>query len=195
MNKTLQFYDQNAEAFVANTRKVDFSAVQDKFLDKVCKNGRILDFGCGSGRDSRYFLEHGYTVKAIDGSKELCQLASEYIGQPVQQMMFQEFDEVDAYDAIWACASILHLSMTELVDVLQRLGRGLHKQGILYMSFKYGKFEGVRNGRFFTFLDEEGLSHLLEKIPMLHLEEKWITGDVREGRECEQWMNLLLRKE
>ena len=195
MSKTLQFYDQNAETFVAHTRQVDFSVVQDKFLNKVCKNGRILDFGCGSGRDTRYFLEHGYTVKAIDGSKELCQLASEYIGQSVQQMMFQEFDEVDAYDAIWACASILHLPKIELVDVLQRLGRGLHKQGILYTSFKYGKFEGVRNGRFFTFLDEEGLSQLLAKVPMFHLEEKWITGDVREGRECEQWMNLILRKE
>ena len=107
---------------------------------------RILDLGCGSGRDTKYFLEHGYRVDAIDGSAELCALASEYTGIPVKCQLFQELDASEVYDGIWACSSLLHLSYGELDEVLYRIEKALKPQGILYMSFKHGVFEGERNG-------------------------------------------------
>ncbi len=192
-NQTIQYYDQNAVAFVENTRNVDFHPIQDEFLEKLPTGARILDLGCGSGRDTKYFLERGYEVDAIDGSKELCALASEYTGIPVKCQLFQEFDEVEKYDGIWACSSLLHLSLGELDDVLYRIEKALKPQGVLYMSFKYGVFEGERNGRYFLDFTEEKLNQLLEKHVGLRQLGSFQTEDARPDRE-EQWLNLFLKK-
>ena len=109
-NQTIQYYDQNAADFVENTRNVDFHVMQDEFIEGLPAGAKILDLGCGSGRDTKYFLEHGYRVDAIDGSAELCTLASEYTGIPVKCQLFQELDASEVYDGIWACSSLLHLS-------------------------------------------------------------------------------------
>ena len=149
---------------------------------KLKKGSYILDFGCGSGRDTKYFLNQGYQVTATDGSVELCKLASEYTGIAVKHMMFQELDEEEVYDGIWACSSILHLPFTELKEVFHRIRTALKKDGILYTSFKYGDYEGERNGRYFTDMTEDKLSDFLKGIVGLELEEQWVTSDVRPGR-------------
>lgn len=113
-NTTLKYYNENAIIFSATTQIVDFSITQDKFLALLQPNAYILDFGCGSGRDTKYFMEHGYRVEATDGSAELCKLASTYTGVSVKYMLFQELDEQKKYDGIWACSSILHLPKDEL---------------------------------------------------------------------------------
>ena len=105
---TLDYYNKNAKKFISGTISVDFGIVQNRFLDKLHPGAEILDYGCGSGRDTKYFLEQGCKVTAIDGSQELCKLASEYTGIPVKHMLFQDLDEKEAYDGIWACSSILH---------------------------------------------------------------------------------------
>ena len=192
--ETLVYYNKNAQAFAENTLKVDFSTVQTKFLDKLHKNVFILDFGCGSGRDTKYFIEHGYAVEAIDGSEELCKLASDYTGIEVKHMFFQDLQEVDKYDAIWACSSILHLSYTELVDVMKKMVIALKDNGLIYTSFKYGTFEGMRNGRYFIDMTEDSLDKLLQDVGGLEVEETWVTSDVRPGRGEEKWLNLFLRK-
>ena len=86
----------------------------------------------------------GFEVVATDGSEELCKSASEYTGIAVKQMLFQELDEIDRYDGIWACSSILHLSKRELIDVFVRMISALCQNGIIYTSFKYGTFEGEK---------------------------------------------------
>ena len=83
--------------------------MQDKFLGFLKPGDRVLDFGCGSGRDAKYFLEKGFRVDAVDGAIEFVKLASEYTGIQVKQMLFQDLDAVGIYDGIWACSSILHL--------------------------------------------------------------------------------------
>lgn len=193
-NQTLDYYDSNADAFVENTLHVDFSAPADRFLKLLPDRAVVLDFGCGSGRDTKYFLEKGCRVTAVDGSERLCRLASEYTGILVRQMLFQDLDEPECYDGIWACASILHLRTEELKDVLGRIRRALKPGGILYASFKYGTFSGERNGRYFTDLTEDSFRGLLEEIPGLRLEEQWISRDVRPDRKDESWLNVLVRK-
>ena len=192
-NKTLDYYNKNADNFVANTISVDFKKTQDKFLDKL-QGKRILDFGCGSGRDTKYFLERGYEVDAVDGSEELCKAASKYTGIQVRQMLFQELIEQNRYDGIWACSSILHLSKDELRIVFPKMLDALCSNGIIYTSFKYGEFEGERNGRFFTDFTIETFSEFISDIDNIKMEEDWITGDVRPGRGEEKWLNLILRK-
>ena len=193
-NNTLNYYNINATSFVSSTLSVDFSQTQDKFLHLLPSAAAILDFGCGSGRDTKYFLDVGMQVDATDGSEELCRLASEYTGIPVRQMLFEELDAKAQYDGIWACSSILHLSQESLKDVLKKMIAALKEHGIIYTSFKYGTFEGERNGRFFTDFTEETFREFVADVDGIRIEEMWITGDVRPGRGDERWLNLILRK-
>ena len=194
MNNTINYYNQNAENFIANTQNADMHPTQERFLRLLDANTSILDFGCGSGRDTKYFLEKGYKVTATDGSTELCRLASEFTGIEVKEMLFQELDAMNQYDGIWACSSILHLPKKELLPVIQKMCEALKDNGIIYTSFKYGDFEGERNGRYFTDFTEKTFQEVIEKVPELTIEEHWITSDVRPGRGEEKWLNLILRK-
>ena len=194
MSNTLFYYNKNAVQFAEETVSVDFSATQEKFARLLKPAAYILDFGCGSGRDTKYFLSRGFQVDATDGSVELCQFASAYTGIPVKRMLFSELSAIETYDGIWACSSILHLPKAELKDVLQKIGRALKPGGVLYTSFKYGTFEGERNGRYFTDFTEETYPAFAADITMLGIEEFWLTGDVRSGRGDEKWLNLIMRR-
>ncbi|RKJ47662.1 class I SAM-dependent methyltransferase [bacterium 1XD42-54] len=193
-NTTLGYYDIHADRFYKSTVNVEFATMQRHFLAKLRRGSYILDFGCGSGRDTKFFLEQGYRVDAVDGSKELCKLASRYTEIEVKNMIFQELSEVGRYDGIWACSSILHLPIDELAEVMRKMVIALKEKGIIYTSFKYGTFAGERDGRFFTDMTEETFAEFLSKIKGLDVEEQWITSDVRPGRGEEKWLNLILRK-
>ena len=192
-NQTIAYYNQNAASFIQGTVSVDFQTTQDKFLNAL-PGKRVLDFGCGSGRDTKYFLGNGLAVTAMDGSEELCKYASAYTGIPVKNMIFQDLDEMNQYDGIWACSSILHLPKQELKAVLVKMADALKEQGIIYTSFKYGDFEGERNGRYFTDFTEDAFRDFIADIAEIQIEEAWITGDVRQGRNEEKWLNLIMRK-
>lgn len=191
--KTLDYYNHNAENYIQGTVSVDFTETQDRFLRKLHGNN-ILDFGCGSGRDTKYFLEAGLCVEATDGSEEFCKSASKYTGIEVKKMLFQELDEIQKYDGIWACSSILHLPKEELKPVLQKMVKALKSDGVIYTSFKYGLFEGERGGRYFTDFTVESFSEFIKNVDKIVIEEYWVSGDVRPERENEKWLNLIMRK-
>ena len=194
MDDTLQYYNQHAKAYVDSTRDVEFSQTQERFLQYLEPGAWILDFGCGSGRDTKYFRNRGFQVEAVDGSAEFVRIASEYTGINVRRMLFQDLDEVECYDGIWACSSILHLPCAELEVVLGKMARALRRRGIVYTSFKYGTEEGGRSGRYFTNMTEAKMAGLLERISVYDVEEMWVTFDVRPGRGDERWLNMILRK-
>lgn len=192
MSSTLSYYDSNAEDFAASTVSVDFSDVQERFLARLDLGSRILDFGCGSGRDAKYFLSRGFAVDASDGSSAMCRVASEYLAMPVKHELFQDLSDIEAYDGIWACASILHEPKVDLPGLFGKMARALKPNGVIYASFKYGDFEGERNGRYFTCLTEESLAELLADIPALGHCQTWVSSDVRGGRGDELWLNCLI---
>ena len=194
MDRTIDYYNLNAENFIEDTQNVDMHLALDRFLHLLNAGAAILDFGCGSGRDTKYFLDQGYQVTATDGSAELCRLASVFTGIKVKEMLFGELDEIDTYDGIWSCSSILHLPKKELLLVIRKMCDALKGTGVIYTSFKYGDFEGMRHGRYFTDFTEDSFKEFIEEIPELTIEDQWITGDVRPGRGDERWLNLILRK-
>ncbi|MBR2726418.1 MAG: methyltransferase domain-containing protein [Solobacterium sp.] len=193
-NQTLDYYNKKAEEFAKGTVDVEFTATQDRFLSKLPDGATILDFGCGAGRDTKYFISKGYKVTATDGSEEMCKYASKYTGIEVRLELFQELSEVNVYDGIWACSSILHLTVDDLKDVFAKMQTALKDNGVIYTSFKYSDFEGDRHGRYFTDMTESKFADFMTDIDGLHVEEQWITEDVRPGRSSELWLNLLLRK-
>ena len=139
-DSTLAYYNKNADLFVASTANAEMSAQYSTFLRHLKPSASILDLGCGSGRDSKFFLDAGYYVEAVDGSSELCNIASSFIGKNVRQLMFEELDYVEMFDAVWACASLLHIPKAGLPNILHKIGNALKENGIIYASFKYGNF-------------------------------------------------------
>lgn len=198
--RTLSYYDENASAFCEGTRNADMSEMRGRFQQYLKPGALILDAGCGSGRDSKAFMESGYRVVAMDGSKEMCRQASKYLGHEVQCRRFEEIDERNVYDGIWACASLLHVPYELLPKVIAKLVDSLVDGGVLYASFKYGEEEREAGGRYFTDLMEEGWKKVLEeaeeeiKGSRLETVECFVTGDVREGRGEEKWLNVVGRK-
>mgnify|MGYP000892173189 FL=1 len=194
MDKTVEYYNAKAREFFESTVNADMTGHYREFLSLVPQGGRILDAGCGSGRDSLYFINLGYRVTAIDASPVLAQMSSELIGQPVAVLRFQDLDFDAEFDGIWACASLLHVSRREMPDVLERLTRALKPDGVLYASFKYGDWEGERNGRFFNDYDERSFQLLLRNHPNLQLVSFRVSEDVRPDRAGEKWLNVLVRR-
>ena len=185
----MTYYDQNAKLFFDNTVSVDMSGLYDEFLPLVPKAGHILDAGCGTGRDSKAFIERGYQVYAMDASAEMALLAEQLIGQAVEVISFQAFKPPRYFDAIWACASLLHIRMQDLPETMNELSKCLNADGFFYCSFKYGQEEVTRDGRHFTNLNEQ----LLESIvgDSLKIAKTWVTTDLRPERN-EKWLNAIL---
>ncbi|WP_337037791.1 class I SAM-dependent methyltransferase [Pantoea agglomerans] len=216
------YYRQNAQRFFTDTASVDMSALYPPFIDCLPPGARILDAGCGSGRDVKAFSEMGFVVEAFDASAELVALARQLSGKPVAQMRFQDVDAVETYDGIWCCASLLHVSKAELPGVMTKLAIALKPGGVGYLSFKYGRGEREKDGRRFTDMDRAGLQKLIERINTpggslltkntmeikseagsedtavkrfaLEIDKIWQTGDVRAGRGDEVWLNAIIRK-
>ncbi|UNC16237.1 class I SAM-dependent methyltransferase (plasmid) [Acidiphilium multivorum] len=196
MADSIDWYDGNAATFVEATGKVEMEPVRARFLAEVrCPPADILDAGCGSGRDARAFLDLGYRVAAIDGSAAMAKHASQLLGHPVRHLRFEAVEDVDRYDGIWCCASLLHVRPADLLDVFRRLARSLRPAGVWYLSMKAGRGERFEGGRRFTDIDEEGLQRLLEALPGLGLIEAWRTAGRQPGREHITWLNALIRKE
>jgi len=191
---TIAYYDQNAEKYAASTVQADMSEQYTAFLRYLKPGDSILDLGCGSGRDSRYFLEQGYGVEAVDGSLELCKIASTYIGQPVRHLMFQNLDYSNEFDAVWACASLLHVEKSIFPTILSKIGDALRPQGVLYASFKYGSFSGERNSRYFLDLTEHDLEEIVAHSKIFAVLETSISQDVRPNRSSETWLNAFMQK-
>lgn len=194
VNKTLSYYNTNTSSFVESTQSVKMTEIWNRFTSKLEPFSLILDFGCGSGRDTKYFLEHDFKIEAMDGSEKLCKAASEYTGIIVKHQLFQDLKSEPKYNGIWACSSILHLNKQELKQVIGNIRDSLLPSGIFYTSFKYGNFDGVRNGRYFTDLTEASFAELINEVSVFEIIEEWITSDERPGREEEKWLNVILKK-
>ena len=191
--KTIDYYNKHAEEFTASTFEVDMESLYQPFLVELQEGARILDVGCGSGRDTLAFKNKGYQVDAIDYSEELVKKATQLTGIPVRLQSFYEIDADQAYDGIWACASLLHCERTRLKEVIGKLLSALKPNGMLYMSFKYGNGDRQKDGRQFTDLGEVQAKALLGQFDRVQQIQQWITIDQRPERQ-EKWLNLIWKK-
>ena len=193
---TLKYYNENAEAYCEATKNGNMEEAYNRFLVLLPDKAYILDFGCGSGRDSKYFLAHGYTVRAIDGSEKLCELASEYIGQKVDYMKFDELSDVETYDGIWACASILHVEREDLPNILRKMITALKEGGVIYTSFKKGDQEVVQDGKYYNYINKEILEAMLREVdPDSQIVEYYENSTVANvNRPPATWGSYLIKK-
>ena len=194
MVDSIRFYEENAADFFARSVAAEMLPQLRAFAGLLPPGGRVLDAGCGAGRDARALREMGFQVTATEAAPALAALARAHAGVEVRVMTFDEMAWSGAFDGIWTCASLLHVARTELPATLVRLKRALVPRGAWFMSFKYGTREREANGRRFTDLDEAGAQALLAQVDGLELISMQVSGDVRPDRSSERWLSLLCRK-
>ena len=193
MDDTARYYRQFADEFFDSTVGVDMSPIRERFAALLLAGARVLDAGCGSGRDAKAFAQAGFRVSAFDASPELAALASDHCGFAVEVRSFRDVDEVNAYDGIWCCASLLHVGPEEMPGVVSRLWAALAPGGVLYASFKRGTGTRLHGGRHFTDADESQVAEWLAALPELAQSDIWVTEDQRPDR-MEKWTNVLATK-
>ena len=188
----MNYYDTHAQDFIDGSIKADMTAVYNEFLPHIPNRGYILDAGCGSGRDSKYFIEQGYSVDAFDLSVEMVKHAKSITGIDVQKKSFAELDIIEKYDGVWACASLLHVPNDILAECMENCINSLKQDGILYCSFKYGTDNMTdSNGRKFTNMDENTIQEYLPNNSQMI--KTWTNTDVRKDRQ-QKWLNVLCKR-
>jgi SAM-dependent methyltransferase len=190
-DSTLRYYDERAAEYVARTDQLDMEELYQPFLELVPIGGQILDAGCGAGRDVQVFAERGYRVTAIDASATMIALTTQRTGVVAIQARFQDLTYQEAFDGIWACASLLHVPLNELPEVLDRLRRALKQDGVCFMSFKCGAGERMDDGRRFVDFTAATLGDELRKVAGLSVIRIWDTDD-QAGRADVRWVNALV---
>jgi HKD family nuclease len=193
MTSTTHYYEANADTFFADTASLDMSSLHEKFLAALPKGGHILDAGCGSGRDAKAFASRGYAVTAFDASPALAGLAARHCGFPVEARTFAEVHEVESYDGVWCCASLLHVPIAEMADTLSRLWRALKPGGAFYLNYKLGRGERTEGGRKFTDVDEAALRSWLSGLAGSRVNDLWTADDLRPLRQ-DRWVNAIATK-
>lgn len=161
-DETIRIYDAKAEDYARMVEGVRDTA-EDKFMAEMTPGGTVLDLGCGPGHAAKKMAEAGFVVTAVDGSAEMVRLASKIEGITVRQARFDEIDEVDAYDGIWASFSLLHAPRAAFPGHLAALKRAMRDGGLLFLGMKIGDGEKVDSlGRFYSYYSEEELVTLLK---------------------------------
>ncbi len=194
MDKTIDYYDKNAEQYFNDTVSVNMAENCDRFIAQIRPGGCIIDIGVGSGRDMKYFKDRGFEVEGIDASPEMCRIASEYSGADVSCVRIQDWIPEKKYDGIWANASLLHLKSEEIKDFVEKLPDALKPDGIAYASFKSGIITGEDdNGRYFTNVTEDWFCKLAGEVPGIQIIDCWASEDMMERSDfC--WLNFLIKK-
>lgn len=189
---SIAYYNRFALNYIEDTKDLDMSLLYNFFERYLKPDDTVLDLGFGSGRDSLYFSRK-YQVYSLDPVKEFVDNAKKLGLKNVYQMKAEDLSYDHLFEGIWACASLLHVSSKSLQDVFKKCSKALKPKGVMYVSFKYGNFEGFRNDRYFLDLNEDTIGEYLVETGLI-INEISITNDVRAERHNEKWLNLILLK-
>jgi 2-polyprenyl-3-methyl-5-hydroxy-6-metoxy-1,4-benzoquinol methylase len=189
------YYDANAKEYCAATLRIDMDAIRSRFLRNVPPGARILDAGCGSGRDTLAFLRGGYSVRAFDGSVKMAECASINTGQECEVLRFQDMAFDREFDAVWSCAALLHVPKSEMSDVLVRIIRSLKPGGIAYVSFIEGSDECISSdGRFYNSYTTESLRDLLQSVGGVQELDCWRSFRDPDSPRQAPWLNMIVKR-
>jgi SAM-dependent methyltransferase len=188
------YYAKHAREYFDKTVGTDLSSVRDRLISRMRPGGRILDAGCGSGRDLRAFRLRGFVAMGIDASEPLVRMAEAYSGVPCRVGRLEDLRFDQDFDGIWACASLLHLPKAIVADVVKQMNRALVPGGVLFISVQEGTGEErASDGRFFASYGVDELKDIVESSGF-SVEEVWTSADSLSSRRSVNWVNLIGRR-
>lgn len=191
----MKYYDLNSKVFIDNTLNVDMSSLYERFKNYIPSGGKILDLGCGPGRDVKAFIEMGFSCIGAEPSVKLREFALEYTASEILDLKAEDLSYKNEFDGVWSCASLLHVSKDQIVNVLNRIQEALKLNGAAYISFKYGDFSGERpDGRFFMDMTEQRFEKAVAEVSGLSIKEMWTTSDLRTENST-KWLNIIVQKD
>jgi 2-polyprenyl-3-methyl-5-hydroxy-6-metoxy-1,4-benzoquinol methylase len=194
MNSTIDYYNTHADEYYQSTVAADLDAARKKFAAYLQPEARIIDVGCGSGRDVLAFRDMGFDAEGIDASEELVWLATERLGITANVADMSDWIADEAYDGTWCCASLMHLNEEDCERFFSNLKHNLRKGGVLYISVKTGIETGTdAAGRYFRDFNEEDIQELINRTAGLRLSELWHTDDTLSRRDF-RWLNVIAEK-
>ncbi len=192
--RTISYYNNHAQEFADDANTANMQRDYEHFLKFVPKGGRIVDMGCGSGRDLKFFHEAGYDISGVDASEQMCKTAREYSNCKVVCCDALSWVSESKVDAIWANASLLHLHEEEIITFLKTKADYLKDGGVIYFSMKAGIPKGFdKKGRYFTPFSEFIVQSAVSD-GKLKVIDRWTEGDSL-GREGFHWEAIILRKQ
>jgi len=143
INETIKTYNKIAVQYSSFYSSLEpIQEVIDFFIENV-GGKNILDVGCASGRDAKYFFEHGFNVTGIDLSEKFIELAKKNVPQVnFFQMDLRSLDfPENSFDGLWVCMSFLHVPKKQGLATLQGFYKVLKSNGLLHISVKEGNEE------------------------------------------------------
>lgn len=201
---TIATYDKTAKEYIVKVQKYAPEEEREMFASMVKPGGKILDAGCGSGRDANHFASQGFTVTGIDLSDNLLSYAKEHADPNATffKMDLRAINLTISFDGIWACASLLHLKRDECVTVLRNFQHMLRPGGVLFLLMKEGTGEqlvtsGTIEGdtRFFTYYMSDEIRGLLEGVGLKMIDQyTWDQNDRDAERPHEVWISTFAKK-
>lgn len=193
--KSIKYYQDNAKSFYDRTIGADMSHIYKKFFAVLPPKAKILDAGCGSGRDSKYFLSLGYEVVAFDGSEEMVKLSTREIGKQTLHLRFEDMNFDCEFDAVWASLSLLHVPYDQMRDVLIKIRCALKFGGIFYASYKYGDYAMKSQERdFYNMTEKTILPYIKGLFEVIEIWESPDTISTIAPSSSKTLLNVLCRK-
>lgn len=191
MNKTIDYYNEYADSYYQKTVGVDLDMTRQRFAAYLPTEARIIDIGCGSGRDVLAFSNMGYNAIGLDASEELVKLAVETLGVKAFCANMSTWISGEPYDGIWSCASLMHLNDEECKRFFENLRYNLKLGGSIYISVKSGIETGEdAAGRYMRDYTSEEIEALINTVPGLKIREIWYTEDTLSRRDF-KWLNII----
>jgi len=195
-NTSIAYYDEKADEYYRKTHRIDMTDVYQKFKEVLPSETQrfILDAGCGTGRDTRYFIKSGFRVKSFDASEQMVRYCNMYPFAFCEQRTFSDVNELEAFHGVWACASLLHLDSDDFYGALTKLVYALKPLGALYFSIKARpEVEShSKDGREFFYYNREKVENFLEGLGMERI-SIWNNDGKKEGNPTE-FINFLYKK-
>lgn len=189
---TIDYYEANAPHYTLSFGLAP-SRHLDAFLDRLDPGARILELGCGAGRDSARIVERGFELDATDGTPAMVRKANERFDVGARHMRFDQLDAETEYDAVWAHACLIHVARAEFPAVLSSINRALRDGGWHYANFKLGDAEGRDLlGRLHNFPEEAWLVEQYKAAGFTLIESETYRGEGADGT-VRDWCALTLR--
>ncbi len=175
-NKSIDFYNKNHILYSNQTKQVCMKSIYDKVRIHIENGSTILDAGCGVGRDTEYFIKHGFKVISFDASLRMVEMCSEYPFAFCEHRSFSTINYPQIFDLVWACASLLHLNENYFKKAISNLFSCLRKDGYLYFSLKKIPQSHIsKDQREYYFYDQEFIDNLLCKTYSMSKVDVWET--------------------